>query len=803
MAPLTEESPSPAVPLREMDRDRLETFSEEEGLSLSGHDLSLIRDHFEELNRDPTQVEVEVLAQTWSEHCKHRIFDANIEHTVDGDPVEVGGIFREFIRGVTEEIREEKPGFVLSAFVDNAGFIELDEDHGVCMKVETHNHPSAIEPYAGANTGIGGVIRDILGAGLGARPIGSVDVFCLGEPDTTHESLPESVIPPRGIFRGVVQGVRDYGNRMGIPTVAGAITFHENYTYNPLVFCGTLGVIPSDDIEKDVEPGLDIVAAGGLTGRDGLHGATFSSDTLSEESHEDDQGSVQIGNPIEEKKVTDFVLEARDRGLLEDLTDCGAGGYSSAVGEMLEETGGDVYLDNVTLKEEGLDPWEILLSESQERMVLAVKPENRDELKGLAEVYDTNCEKIGDVTDTERLRVFHEDELVCDLDCDFLHSPPRLNITSRYDYETTGDGTPEAEDEPGERLKNLLGDIDLCSRKPVIREYDHEVQGNTIVKPLGGPTGSAPADGVVLDVEGSDRLAAAGLGLLPEYGEYHPRKMGRVTVDEAIRQVVAAGADPDRVGILDNFSMGDPGIEEKLGELVETARGMSEAAVDFEAPFISGKDSFYNSFETPDGLTVSVPMTLVMSALGIVEEDEHALGTAVTGTGDTVLCLAGETRGELLGTAYGEQVGLEDGAVPDVDPAHAHERYQNIYKCVENGWIRAAHDLSEGGFGVALAEMSFGHRAGLDVDLDEVSAGGDLTATELLFSETGGRMLIEVQEDDLDDVESAFGDQPFGVVGRTTPEHDRLVVDRDDETILDEAIEELNDRWASGLEPHY
>jgi len=330
MPTVAENEASPTVPLRLMDRDELEAFSEEQGLSLSGHDLSLIQEYFQDLDRDPTQVEIEVFAQTWSEHCKHRIFDARIEHSVDGETRVVDGIFDEYIRSVTETVRDQKPGFVLAAFDDNAGFIALDETIGACMKVETHNHPSAIEPYAGANTGIGGVIRDILGAGKGSRPIGSVDVFCLGRPSTGQESLPESVIPPRGIFRGVVRGVRDYGNRMGIPTVAGAITFHEKYTYNPLVFCGTIGIIPSDDIQKGVETGLDIVTAGGLTGRDGLGGATFSSDTLSEESHEEDQGSVQIGNPIEEKKVTDFILEAREEGLIEDLTDCGAGGYSSS-----------------------------------------------------------------------------------------------------------------------------------------------------------------------------------------------------------------------------------------------------------------------------------------------------------------------------------------------------------------------------------------------------------------------------------------------------------------------------------------
>lgn len=802
MTTVAEQSPSPAVPLRGMSLSELETFSEEQGLSLSGHDLGQIRDHFDELGRDPTQVEVEVLAQTWSEHCKHRIFHGEIKHEVNGEETTVDGIFQQFVKGVTESVSEEKPEFVLTAFDDNAGFIKLDEETGACMKVETHNHPSAIEPYAGANTGIGGVIRDILGAGLGARPIGSVDVFCLGHPETSHDDLPENVIPPRGIFKGVVRGVRDYGNRMGIPTVAGAITFHENYTYNPLVFCGTVGTIPSDEIEKGVKPGLDIVAAGGLTGRDGLHGATFSSDTLSGESHEDDQSSVQIGNPIEEKKVLDFVLEARERGLIETITDCGAGGFSSAAGEMLEETGGEIYLEDVPLKEEGLDPWEIFLSESQERMVLAVEPDDLEELKELARIYDTNCDKIGESTDSSRLKVYYEGETVCDLDCDFLHSPPRLTIQSEYDYDGTTTAEAPSLDDPGETLGEVLGHINLASRAPVIREYDHEVQGNTVLQPLAGPEGDAPSDGVVLRVDESDRLLSTGLALLPRYGYHHPRKMGRVTVDEAIRQVVSSGADPDRIGILDNFSMGDPEVPENLGVLVETARGMSEAAESFAAPFISGKDSFYNSYETDDGKMVSVPMTLVVSALGIVEETDDVIGTSVLSS-DSSLCIVGETAGELAGSALGEVTGEDTGTVPDVDSASALERYRAFYECVREGLVRSAHDVSEGGLAVTLAEMGFGGRAGLSVDLSRVPSDGDLTPAEYLFSESGGRIVFEVNNDDVEAVENKFNAHEFAVIGETTNQHERLSVTGDGETLLNEPIEELKDRWQNGLEQYY
>ena len=376
------------IPLLHLEGEGLFAISKEMKLSLSMEDMLAVKEYYKEAGREPTDVELEVIAQTWSEHCKHRIFSAEIRHTVDGREETVDGIFKTFIRKVSLDIMEKKPGFVLSAFTDNAGFIEIDPGLAACLKVETHNHPSAIEPYAGANTGLGGVIRDILGAGKGAKPVASRDVFCFGRPDTKQEAIrAKDVIHPLGIMRGVVRGVRDYGNRMGIPTTGGAIQFDDAFIYNPLVFCGTAGIIPSADIPKEVKPGHIIIAVGARTGLDGLKGATFSSAALGVSSHEEDQTAVQIGNPIEEKKAADFVLDARSQGLIECITDCGAGGFSSAAGEMLSETGGEILLDNAPLKQPGLLSWHIFLSESQERMVLSVLEENLPALRALADVY--------------------------------------------------------------------------------------------------------------------------------------------------------------------------------------------------------------------------------------------------------------------------------------------------------------------------------------------------------------------------------------------------------------------------------
>ncbi|MEZ0390248.1 MAG: AIR synthase-related protein, partial [Verrucomicrobium sp.] len=421
------------VPITALSGDELLALSQRSKLSLSREDMLAVQAIFKEENREPTDVELEVIAQTWSEHCKHRIFGSRIEHTVDGQSEVVDGLFKTYIKQVTERIIAKKPDFVLSAFTDNAGFVKLDDELAVCLKVETHNHPSAIEPYAGANTGLGGVIRDILGAGKGAKPIASLDVFCFGPPDTQQEDiLAKDVIHPLGVMRGVVRGVRDYGNRMGIPTTSGAIQFDDTYIYNPLVFCGTMGVIPIKDIAKEVKPGHILVAAGGRTGRDGLKGATFSSVSLTTASHEEDQTAVQIGNPIEEKKAADFILAAREKGLIQFVTDCGAGGFSSAAGEMLSETGGEVWLENAPLKAPDLESWQVFISESQERMVIAIEEKDLPEMQRLADIYETEICVLAKSDGTGILKVKHHGEMVCELDCRKLHEAPRRHFKTEW-----------------------------------------------------------------------------------------------------------------------------------------------------------------------------------------------------------------------------------------------------------------------------------------------------------------------------------------------------------------------------------
>ncbi len=785
------------IPLLHLDGEGLFAISKEMKLSLSQEDMLAVKAYYQEAGREPTDVELEVIAQTWSEHCKHRIFSARITHTLDGREETVDGIFKTYIRRVSLDIMEKKPGFVLSAFTDNAGFIEIDPGLAACLKVETHNHPSAIEPYAGANTGLGGVIRDILGAGKGAKPVASLDVFCFGRPDTKQEDIrAKDVIHPLGIMRGVVRGVRDYGNRMGIPTTGGAIQFDDTFIYNPLVFCGTAGIIPSEDIPKEVKAGQIILAAGARTGLDGLKGATFSSAALGVSSHEEDQTAVQIGNPIEEKKVADFVLDARKQGLIESITDCGAGGFSSAAGEMLSETGGEILLDNAPLKQPGLLSWHIFLSESQERMVLSVKEENVPALQKLADVYETELTVLGKADGTGILKVRHNGFTVCELDCRRLHDAPRLELQSTWTTPQWAAPSELPDTNLGGTLRKVFSDFAVVSREPIIREYDHEVQGNTVLKPLAGAAGDAPQDGSVIRVDGSQRLISLALSLLPEWGKTDPHAMGRACVDECVRQLILTGANPDKLAILDNYCMGNPRDPKELGALVESARGLAEAATVYGTPFISGKDSFYNYFQTEDG-PVSIPVTALISGLGIVEDAAHVTGSSLR-RADSMLLLIGTPGDHLGGSVYARVEELAHQPVPQFDAALSLAVYRAYYDCVTSGHILSAHDVSEGGLAVTLAEMAFSGKAGLEINLEP-----GLPTAALLFNETPGQIVIEVSPENLVAVSGRFAGLPIRLLGQSTDAHRKLSVRREGVVVLDEELAELKALWKGGLAKWY
>ena len=791
------------IPVRELSEEALAALSRDMKLSLSTEDMLVVQQIFREIDREPTDVELEVIAQTWSEHCKHRIFAATVQHTVNGKTEEIRSMYKTFIQRPSKEIMERKPGFVLSCFVDNAGFIRLDDYFSVCLKAETHNHPSAIEPYAGANTGLGGVIRDILGAGKGAKPIANLDVFCFGAPDTPQQLVEgHHIIHPLGIMRGVVHGVRDYGNRMVIPTTSGAIQFDPAYIYNPLVFCGTAGVIPQGDIAKEMKPGLAVVVIGGRTGKDGLHGATFSSAAMGEASAEEDQQAVQIGNPIEEKKTLDVILEARERGLIEFVTDCGAGGFSSAAGEMLSETGGNVYLERAPLKEEGLQSWQIFLSESQERMVMAVRPENVPELQRLADTFQTEMTVLGESNDSGVLRVWHSGELVCELDNSKLHEAPTKHLTSVFTPSPAHIGLELDDTHLANDLREVFSDFAVVSREPIIREYDHEVQGNTVLKPLAGASADAPQDASVIDIDGSDKLMSLALAILPEWGKSDPYAMGVGTVDETVRQLIISGTNPDKIALLDNFCMGNPESPEELGRLVECAKGIRDAALAYGAPYVSGKDSFYNYFETEKG-PVNIPVTFLCSGFGVVDNIEHVCGASFRRP-NSVLFLIGHTEDEIGGSVYARHCGITDAKVPQTDCAARFATYKQYYeRALTKGLVLSAHDLSEGGLAVAAAEMAFCGSAGVSINLDAFpTQHGWKNNVIPCFAESTGRFLVEVDEDMAADFTEAMAGSPCAQVGRTTADG-KMTLASGGKPVLQADVAELKHIWKHGLTPYY
>ncbi|MBI3822434.1 MAG: phosphoribosylformylglycinamidine synthase subunit PurL, partial [Planctomycetes bacterium] len=704
--------------IRTLDDAGLVKLSKDGQLSLSLDEMKTIRGHFRDLQRDPTDVELESIAQTWSEHCSHK----TLKGIIDCEGKRYENLLKETIFGATQEIRKRlgKDDWCVSVFEDNAGVVKFDDDFHVCFKVETHNHPSAIEPYGGANTGLGGVIRDPLGTGMGAKPICNTDVFCFAPPDTPAESLPTGVLHPKKVMKGVVAGVRDYGNRMGIPTINGAVCFDPRYLGNPLVFCGTVGLIPADKAFKSARPGDLIVAVGGRTGRDGIHGATFSSIELTSESEKVSGGAVQIGNAITEKKMLDVLLQARDLNLYNAITDCGAGGFSSAVGEMGEKIGARVDLDKAPLKYQGLSYTEIWISEAQERMILAVPIANWERLEALCASEDVEATVIGTFEATGKLRLHYQGEQVADLDMHFLHDgrPPVVRLAAMpkacaVDAPAHAFGVAAKQD-PNAVLLKILGHLNVCSKEWIIRQYDHEVQGGSAIKPLVGVANDGPGDAsVITPVLGYWRGLAIGCGINPNLGDLDPYAMAANAIDEAVRNVVAVGADPRRIAILDNFCWGNTQRPEVLGSLVRAAEACRDVALAYMMPFISGKDSLNNEFNA-GGKHIIIPPTLLISAMGQVPDVRRCVTMDLKEPGN-LLFLVGTTTADLGGSLYHVVTGQTGGRVPGVDLTRAPEVFERVHEAIMTGMVRSCHDLSEGGLAVAAAEMAFAGGIGADL----------------------------------------------------------------------------------------
>jgi len=781
------------VDLLNLDDDGLMEVSKDR-LWLNLTEMRHIKGYFSRLGRNPTDVELETLAQTWSEHCIHKTFKGRIRL---GQLV-VDNLLNSTVMRVTEELK--KP-WCLSVFRDNAGVIDFDGRYAVCFKVETHNHPSAVEPYGGAATGIGGVIRDILGTGLGAKPIMDTDVFCFAPPDFPDDKLPRGVLHPRRIFKGVRAGVADYGNRLGVPTLNGAILFDERYLGNPLVFCGTVGLLPASMSQRGQQQAGDLVVlVGGRTGRDGIHGVTFASGELTKESEAVSASSVQIGDPITEKKLIDVLLKARDRQLYRRITDCGGGGLSSAVGEMAEETGVRVYLERVPLKYLGLSYTEIWISESQERMVLAVSPNTVNELISLFHGEGVEATVIGEFTDTRRLELLYEGNLVGDLDMEFLHKGlPQLEKVAVWELPQHAEPNFPQPTDLREDLLRILASWNVCSKEWVIRQYDHEVQGGNVLKPLTGVHNDGPSDAaIVRPILDSDMGIIVANGINPRYGDIDPYWMAASAIDEALRQVVAVGGSLKRVALLDNFCWGNPDKPDRLGGLVRAAQACYDVALNYKTPFISGKDSLYNEFEV-EKESISIPPTLLISAVAVMDNVERAITMDCKREGDLIYVI-GTTWNELGGSQYYGIHGYVGNRVPKVDSEKGKRLMDTISAVTEKGLVKACHDLSEGGIGVAAAEMAFAGGLGMVINLGQVPLGEAMNRDDyVLFSESNTRFLVEVAPENRQQFEGMMSGVDFAAIGQVTSKERLKVYGFNKEIVLSALIADLKEVWQKPL----
>ncbi|MDR0985130.1 MAG: phosphoribosylformylglycinamidine synthase subunit PurL [Endomicrobium sp.] len=750
------------VEILDLSDEQLINLSIKNTLSLSLTEMKAIKTYFQKLNKNPNDIEIETIAQTWSEHCKHKTLTGSIKY-VELIPVnnsKNGKLYYEKKNRIYKNLLKEtifkatcelNKIWCLSTFVDNAGIIEFDAENGVAFKVETHNHPSALDPYGGASTGIGGVIRDILGVGLGAKPIANTDVLCFGNKNVKDSDIPKGTHHPKRIINGVIAGIRDYGNKMGIPTVNGAVCFDNSYIANPIVYCGTVGIIPKSKIKKTVNQGDLILLIGGKTGRDGIHGATFSSIYLDQKSN---LSAVQIGNPIVEKKVLDAMLQARDLELYTAVTDCGAGGLSSAIGELANKTGALVHIDKIPLKYYGLKPWEIWISESQERMVLVVPKKNENAIIKIFKKENVEAVFIGEFTNDKKLKLSYHDEMIANLDMDFLHNGlPKPILSALYTRKKEKQQKSiiiKQASEIGKLIRILLSDPNVCSKEWIIRQYDHEVQGQTIIKPLQGSDLNldyGPGDASVIFpytiIKHTKKGIVLSNGINIEYGKISTYDMATSVIEEALRNSVAVGGNIKKMALLDNFCWGNPNNEEVLGSLVCAVNACYDMSKAFEIPFISGKDSLNNEYSV-NNKKYSISPVLLISAIGIVDNIKNTVTVPFKNPGNLIFSL-GVTRNELGGTIFSKIRNINEGVVPKVYPNESKKIMNGIYKAICNGLVESCHDCSEGGIAIAISEMAFSSRKGAFINIDDIVTDKNMTISEKLFSESNGRFIIEVK----------------------------------------------------------
>lgn len=770
-------------------------------LALSLAAMKTIRDHFKKLKRNPTDVELESLAQTWSEHCKHTIFNDPLDEVKEG-------IYRRYIKGATEKIRKQKgkKDFCVSVFKDNSGAIEFDDKYLVTHKVETHNAPSALDPFGGSVTAIVGVNRDCLGFGLGAKPIANVYGFCVADPnDMTPlyrtKDKKQSLLPARRILEGVVKGINVGGNQSGIPTPLGFVAVDPSYRGKPLVFGGTIGLIPKKMngkklYEKKARHGDYIVMIGGRVGLDGIHGATFSSESLSKGSP---ATAVQIGDPITQKKLSDALIrEARDQGLYNSITDNGAGGLSGAVGEMAKESGGClVDLEKVPLKYSGVSPWQIWLSESQERMTLAVPKQKWPAFKRIMDRHDIEATRIGIFTRSGKCTVKHRNKTVMNIDMEFLHEGrPIQRQKSKKTKGTVQKFSVKKRLGLKEAILAMLSRPSVGSTAFVAHQYDHEVQGSSVTKPTQGK-GRVNADAAVLQpLSNSSRGVVLSHGYTPWYSTLDTKNMAASAIDTAIRNAVCAGASLEHLAILDNFCWSSSEKPERLYQLKRAAEACYDTATNFGTPFISGKDSMFNDFRgfTEKGKSIHIAAlpTLLVSAIGVISDVREAMTIDFKEAGDSIY-LIGETNNELGASEYANMVAAKGGSVPTVNAKKNKKSYDAITQAIQTGCIASAISIGRGGLAVALAKSTIASQLGANVTLS--SLPGSAKASEsILFSESQGRILVSVRKSREKEFESLMQGISNVSLGKVSEKN--LAIRMNEESIMIPVLE-LTDAYKS------
>ena len=787
-------------------------ISKERTLALSLTEMRTVRDHFKDplvmekrtlegLGPNPTDVELELLAQTWSEHCKHKIFDAKITYTdkETGKTEKINSLFKTYVKGTTKTVNSP---FLVSVFHDNAGVISFNKEYNIVMKAETHNSPSALDPYGGALTGIVGVNRDPLGTGLGCRLIFNTDVFCFASPFYSGK-IPPKLLHPKRVREGVRTGVEHGGNKSGIPTVNGSLVFHERFLGKPLVYCGTGGLMPKvvagrPSHVKVINPGDLCVMTGGKIGKDGIHGATFSSEELHAGSP---ATAVQIGDPITQKKMADFIIEARDLNLYNALTDDGAGGLGSSVGETATYSGGATLdLQRAPLKYAGLDPWEILESEAQERMTLAVDPAKLSALETLAKDRDVEMWVLGNYTKDGFFRAKWGEKTVALIDMKFLHEGlEQMDLNAVWTRPKNKEPKPSESRDHTKTLLTILGRLNVCSKEYVVRQYDHEVQGMSVVKPLTGCTNDGPSDAAVLKpLTKSNEGIVVAHGICPKYSDIDTYDMTACAIDEALRSHVSVGGDPDYVAGLDNFCWCDPVKSEKtpdgeykLAQLVRANKALFDVATEYKIPLISGKDSMKNDYSI-EGTKISIPPTILFSTLGKIEDVNKAVTMDLKKPGDLVYVL-GITKDELGGSEYYDELGYIGNNSPKVEPKAAMDTYRKLHGAMKKGLISSCHDVSDGGLAVALAETAFAGCLGLEADLGKAPNAVD-KADKMLFSESASRLIVSIPAKNKAKFEKEMKGCAFGLVGKARKDK-KFSLKFKGKVIVKSDIAKLKDAW--------